>query len=456
MGLPVTFVSDRGLPVTPVDEYGVPIVGGGGARTTPLLIGTSGDSKANTGTTNTDASLVDIAFPVAGATVIACNGNKFQTHLQYPRARLVANGGVSGDTTTQWLARDSAGAGATRKAITDVLNLKADAVIVDVGVNDFATVTAGTRAATVATAVANAKIGLARLTLGCSCVIFRPQGSNNAGATDLAQTRLACLEYNAAIETFIETFGYGRMFYLDSAYVNSDGSIPAAYTYDGVHQSWTGGLIQGKAEALILASVFGASDRRRFDGVNLLTNQMMASTTSPGYGTQATGVSILVTNCTRQNALIEQKYGIMWQTCEFVPSTTGVIAQLNMPYDPTALAIAANDYLGFEFDWFIEGVTLSTTPNLTTLLARIDTYKTAAGRVVLDEIAANSGGPASVANGEMFGHCSFPLWRCQEASAALTTSSLFRLQVQTDELNTFKVGIANWRMCKMNTALVTA
>ena len=56
----------------------------------------------------------------------------------------------------------------------------------------------------------------------------------------------------------------------------------------------------------------------------------------------------------------------------------------------------------------------------------------------------------------MFGHCSFPLWRCQEASAALTTSSLFRLQVQTDELNTFKVGVANWRMCKMNAALATA
>lgn len=236
-------------------------------RTTPVLIATSGDSKANTSLTNTDTSLVDIAFPASGATVVALNGNKLQTHLHYPRARLVANGGVSGETTTQWLARDAAGAGATRKAITDILNLRADVAIVDVGANDFATVTSGTRAAAVATAVANAKIGLSRLALGCSCVIFRPQGSNNAGATDLAQTRLACLEYNAAIEAFIETFGYGRMFYLESAFVNPDGSIPAAYTYDGIHQSWTGGMIEGKAEAAILTRLYGISDRRRFDGV---------------------------------------------------------------------------------------------------------------------------------------------------------------------------------------------
>lgn len=427
-------------------------------RTTPVLCGTSGDSTANTQSSNTDTSLVDVAFPGSGATTIVCHATKWQTHVHYPRARLVANGGVSGDSTTQWLARDSAGAGATRKAITDVLNLKVDAVSVSVGINDVTGVTSGTRAAAVATAIANIKTGLARLAMGCSCVMYRPIGAGDtATVTDLTQTRLACVEINEAIADFITDHGAGRMFYLDAGVVATDGSMATVYTYDGIHISWAGQFVIGRAEAAVLTRVFGISDRRRFDGVNLLTNQVMAaSSTAGGYGAVATGVSINVTNATRQNATIEPKYGHMFQTVEIVPSATGAQVQMVMPYDPTALGIAANDYLGFEFDWFVEGVSNGTTPVLSAIDARVDTYKSGAGRVLLNELVANTGVIGSMENGAMFGHCSFPLWRCQEASAALTNASYMRLVANTDAMETFRIGVGNWRMVKANQALVTA
>ena len=71
----------------------------------------------------------------------------------YPQAYLVASGGISGQTTTQMVARDTASYTADRFATTDVINLAPHVVILRGGsINDLLTITSGTSAAAIATA----------------------------------------------------------------------------------------------------------------------------------------------------------------------------------------------------------------------------------------------------------------------------------------------------------------
>jgi len=104
----------------------------GGQRTTPLRVATFGDSTANAGgvrsVTNQDtAQAVNANW---GATFSGgLTSDRYALDRAYPQAYLVINGGITGQSTTQMLARDTLGASITRRAITDVINAAPDVVL---------------------------------------------------------------------------------------------------------------------------------------------------------------------------------------------------------------------------------------------------------------------------------------------------------------------------------------
>jgi lysophospholipase L1-like esterase len=78
--------------------------------------------------------------------------DKFALPMLYPQALLVGNGGVSGDTTANMLLRDGNASSSSRKAITDILALRPDVVLLRGGsINDLTGLTSGQVAGQVAT-----------------------------------------------------------------------------------------------------------------------------------------------------------------------------------------------------------------------------------------------------------------------------------------------------------------
>lgn len=434
------------------------------SRSQPVRVATFGDSNANTGSSVWDVSSLTAPFPASSATVLSqFSTNKAPLSLYYPRAKLMADCGISGQTTTQMLARDSAASSTTRKAITDVHKSRPDVIIYrGLSINDLMSVTSGNYVATADASFARVKTIIARLASQGALVIVEGIAGFDGAATDLTATRAALVYLNGLVEAWIASIqpnpSCSRVEYINPVTIGigtASGAYAANCTGDLTHLSSFGGAVLGRAEAAILTRYFGRSIGPRFDGVNTYAAPMFDTvSTAGGYGSVASGISITATNATRQNAKIESLYGQAWQTCEFVPTTTGVSAQISMAFDPTTMGIVANDIFGFEFDWLVEGVTLAATPLLTAINSRVDIYKSGAGRVVVDTLGASSGSWAAMANGLVMGHASVPI-QIVEPSANLTTSSLWRFSANTDDQVTFKLGVSNPRIVKLGVPQVT-
>ena len=415
-------------------------------RRTPLRVATFGDSTATMAAGNTDLQYFDAPFPASGATVIGPDIAKFCLNHYYPQAYLVGCGGIGGETTTQMLARDTAGASATRRAIADVLNLAPDVVILRGGsINNLATITPGTYDATIATCFAEHVKIINRLLAGGVVVIDEGiYGYSSEAVLYPALARSALL----VVDKMIADYAADQKRY-DLVYINSGlrdqstGYYYSGMSYDGVHLSFTGQIRVAKLEAAALARIFGESGGCRFNGQNLISNALFAATSSVGYGTVPTGYSVVATNGAAANAKIEVIDGKPWMTVEITPSAAACSSDIYIPFNASTFGIVANDILGFELDIMVQSMTGNMPPAPTDFFVRNDLYKTAAGRVIATEFTTS----LAELDGPIRAHSSIR-YRCQEASAALTASSNAYFRYRTDGMTPYKIGISSPRLVK--------
>jgi hypothetical protein len=425
-------------------------------RTIPIRVATFGDSTANlTSQAGHDLTVLTGVFPGSGTTVLGINNDKFALPMFYPQVYLVGNGGISGQSTATMIARDTLAASATRKAITDIINLKPDVVLLRGGsINDITTVTAGTLAATV-TATYNNHVTIINRLLSAGIVVVDSgiYGYSGAGATDVVSTKSAITQLNTLFAAFAATLP-NRVIFLDwiGTIADNTGTYLTGMSNDGTHLSQWAALIAGQAEANALVPLFGVSSNNRFPGTNIVTNALFANTASQSWGTLATGLSITASNATRQNAKIEVIDGREWQTVELVSTAASSSCTITIPFDPTVLGIAVNDIYGFEVDVLLKGVTNAYPPVATGFNCRVDLYKSAAGRLVFDSInpVLPNGLLGTLQGKVIVGPIQFP-----EPSANLTTSSSFYVTFVTNDVVTWKLGISMPRIVKLGLAQTT-
>ena len=450
-GIPLTVTSDGG--VAPKITVGSQRLVSLCLRTTPLRVATFGDSTANVGLGNTDNAIFDAPFPASGPTIVSYELSKWSVYQRYPQAKMVANGGISGETTTQMLARDSAAYSATRKAITDVLALAPDVVILRCGsINSLTPITPANYDATIATTYAeHCRIVQRFLSAGVAVVDEGLFGYSGAVATYPDLVRSALVTLRGMYRDYIASLDKPHAVYLDAGLCDATGNYISGASNDGVHLNMYGSQVLAAVEAQALTLLFGASSGPRFPGANLIGNALFANTGSVAYGTAPTGYSATGNNATLANAKLEVIDGKVYWTVEVTPTTASNGVTLNTPFDVTAMGIAANDVLGFEMDVFAAGLDgVSAPPAVTGCYVRNDIYKSGAGRFVPCETVTVMGGFP----GPYKAHVSFA-YRCQESSAALTASSNCPFLFNTGSLAPFKVGIAHPRLVKLGVAALS-
>lgn len=423
-----------------------------------VRVGLFGDSTANPGSSQVspdshDVSIHTAPFPGSATTTsLALSGSKFLLGTQYQRCHLVFNGGVSGDSTTAMLARDDAGASTTRKAILDMQGANIDVCIFRGGsIND---VTAGSAENTIL--AQHIKLLNRMMTAGDYMIIDEGIAgySVTGGSTDLYRQRLISL--NAQFKAFAAKYP-NRIIFLDPVGLtcNGDGTfITGRCRSDNLHLSFYGQMCLAQAEAAILTRLFGPAIGPRFPGVNLLSNPLLTTVTSPGYGSVGTNWAIQVTNGTRQNAAVEQIDGKLWQTVEIVSNGAGGGGSILAPYTPNSAGygIIRGDIVGVEFDWFFEGATPNSTPPLpTAIVARFDNTQTGtSGRVVLQHLIPDENTAFPSDAGRMKGHVLLGPFQFQDASANMTSISNITLNFKTDAATTFKMGMSSPRLVKID------
>lgn len=447
------------------DERGIQalVSGDRNIRTRPVRVGYVGDSTANgwaiTGSTPFDMRIGTQVIGASGTLDNNTNADKFLLPAFYQKAWLVANCGVSGDTTTQVLTRDTAAVSATRKAVTDLLDMAPDVVIVRIGSNDFNSQSSPIAQSVIDTAVANLTRIVRRIrSAGIPVIVEGVHGyaPPSGAAADIAARKAAMVAYNTAAAALCATDPL-RLAYLDPVGLTADATgtyLPDLYeTAYGIHLTLAGAVAVAQAEAALLRQWFGAPYGPRYPGINAIGSQaLMHTTSSPSYGVLAGGFTIFSTNCTRQNAKVEEIDGRMWQTCEFVLTGASAIAQMNAPFTPSTYGIAANDVWGFEFDFLIQPVTpIGSVPAPSSLTGRVALTKTAAGTVQANALALTYPGYTLTTTG-IRGKVVLPPMTISEASAALSDASSFmRLEMQTsaNDGSVFRLGMSMPRAIKL-------
>lgn len=447
LGAPVTATTtpDGGIGKVSAGSNFFPVA----SRTEPLRYATFGDSTANTGPANTDTSVVNAPFPASGNTAFSIAPHVTLLGSVYPKAYYVANGGISGETTTQMLARDSASAAATRKAVQDVCDLAPNVVMLRGGsINDLQAVTAATFDSTVASTYANHVELINRfLTNGVYVIDAGLFGYSAVAATDPAMTRAAIVKLNAMYKAYADTVSGVDFLSVVGSLTDEFANYYAGVSFDGIHLSVKGQSILAALEKRLIESVFGVAIGPRYAGINLAPNPQMVATNSPGYGTVANNVIVNATNSTRQNAKIEVIGGKRFQTCEFTPTGASAAASIALSFNPTTMSIAAGDKIGFEFDFLIQPLVGSAIPVPTTVLGRVALSKQGAGNIIIEGISTFSS--IILPDGGMMGKCVFQPFVSQEASAAYATSGSMQLQLNNNDLLPVKLGAGGFRIVKI-------
>lgn len=449
------------------------LVGPGGTintlalRTTPVRVATFGDSTANIGglqvPSSQDISKVSVSTWQSGLVQPILTGEKYYLGSVYPQAYLVANGGISGQTTTQMLARDTLAASSTRYAVTDIINLAPDVVLLRGGsINDITGVTTGTLAATVTAVYANHCQIIQRLLSANIKVIDSGIFGFSGSATDPAATRSALLQLNTLFAAYADQYKDSVVFISPLGVLSdSTGAFLPGISTDGVHLIAQGGYKHGLLEAEAVTRFFGQSTQTRYQGANVVSNAMMANTSVVAFGTVANGFSsISATNCTRQNAKVESINGKSFQTCEAVISATNASLQFILPFDPSAtganmtapLNLQIGDVYGFEYDYIVQPVSGMSTVSFTEA-KRIDIRDAVgSGRIAISVGTASN----NVITGAYQGKAVFPPVVFGDVQANLLNTSQFYLQIIVAESSgIFKVGVSNVRIVKLNQPVVT-
>lgn len=428
------------------------VSGAGRLRTFPVRVATFGDSTANLNTAFHDIS-------VLSASGAAISPEKSQIQNLYPQAYFVGNGGISGQTTTQMLARDASATGANRKAIGDIIDLRPDVVLLRGGsINNISGATAGTVDALVATCYAEHCTIIQRfLAAGLPVIDSGIYGYAGSG-TDPATVRSALMRLEALFDAYAAQYP-GRVFRPSWTGVLRDGTgafLPNVVLADGqgLHLSFYGQYLASQQEAAFIAQLFGASSGPRYRGPNLLRNaataanggnSLFASTSTGGLGTTPTGFTFGTAGAggTRQNGKIETIDGRVWATMEFVPTATGGI-NIYMPLDAANWTTAAGDVWAPEFDFMFQPLSGSSIP-VSGMIARWWFNTGAAVNIDAMQISQPFTWPlASAWMGRV-------LMQPTQFGASETAPELY-IQISVADTTPIKIGVSAPRLVKMGTS----
>jgi hypothetical protein len=430
---------------------------------TSLRVATFGDSTADFGSVRSDANatdqqVCDIALGT-GTTVVSRTTTKWQLNRFYPAARLIANGGIGGNTTTQMIAREAAVASTTRKSILDVVNLTPDLVICRCGsINDI-----------IAFSFPATEIQIQGVvdrhmqiidTFISNGVRVLDEGIAGYDSTNFAAIRPVLIEVNNRIQIACTTSRSRLNFvkFMNPVGITCDatGAFLTGCTNDNIHLSYYGQYRVAQAEAAVVTNWFGESRNIQFSGVNLMGSQSQFPTSANGgFGPIPTGFSWTPTQCTRQNATIEQKYGQRWATCEVVASGATPSLQCVLPFGIWAAAspqipIVTDGEYNIEVDVFIES--LDGTPLLGRVLvySRLDMRNGSSGRLVLDTTQGTNTGNSAYTENLLIQNIGFPVWKASEASATLANTSAWSLNADFSQAQSVRVGVGIPKITKIN------
>jgi hypothetical protein len=419
---------------------------------TELRYATFGDSTANPGTIKatsaTDQTVCDVALGTATTTLNRSSRDSLP--LYYPAARYVALGGVSGESTTAMIAREAAAVSATRKSISDVVNLAPELVILRGGsINEMVGFTTATAQASI-DGIFDRHMQIVD-TLTSAGVRVLDEGiygyDSNAGvvpaAADLAFIRAAIVQLNQRWAAAIAARSYAQVRFLDPSRLTHDGTgaflAGMSDTSDGVHLTQYGLTVVAQAEAAVVRQWFGASAAKSYPGVNLLNTPaaslaLYPAVTSGGSGDTPTGFALSNVNATQSALAVVQRDGRRWWQHVATPSGATPSSQVLLPFGVNtgathAIPIVANGIYGAEFDWFVETLDGAPLPSGWWWATRVDLRNPSSGRLVLEYGASAATGSSPAGPARLQQHARFPPIQISDASAALTSSSLWRLNV---------------------------
>lgn len=279
--------------------------------------------------------------------------------------RLAANCGVSGETTTQMIARESAGASATRKAVIDAATTGVQYIVNSFGINDIQTLASGAAQATidgvVNTAVANAVIILKKQkSKGIWPITTSLFGYNytSADAGQIATRQAASRQFNVALGALITAASGELGSWVDvySLVTDSAGAWIAGLDQgDGLHPGANGCRViytPVVAEMLRVAGVANAPKFAYGQQTNMFTNADFSASSSGS----ATGVNLYqVGTCTLVKSIVDWR-GQNWQDCLVTPTAldgngnAGVSIDITIP----STTILTNDVIGGEISLYID------------------------------------------------------------------------------------------------------
>jgi lysophospholipase L1-like esterase len=410
-------------------------------RTTPIKVATFGDSTADVGNINatsnaTDQSRVSAPIPASGVTALAQNTDKWQLPHQYPSARLVAKGGISGENTTQMLARDAIAASATRRAMFDVISARPDVVILRGGsINDISGFTTATSQATIDSVFTrHMRIVETFLSFGVSVIDegfygYDASGGTPPSAPNLAFVRATLVALNARYKAAILALPGAR--FIDTSGITHDGTgaylAGTTLSSDGTHLTAAGQYRMAQAESAELTAWYGPSPNVAYPGANLFGSAALFHTpvATGGYGNAQAGFTWSASACTRHNADVVQRDGRRWAICEGVPSGANPALMVYPTFDvdggAATMPLVKDHIYGIEADYFIETLDGAILGAGATLTASMSLYNvTNAGRLNVAQTTASAGTPSG---NQLIGKLVFPPFVAPENSADIGSSS---------------------------------
>lgn len=417
-------------------------------RLTGLRLATFGDSTATFGSwgqplNNWDQEFMTLAAGIASTTLLTPTVNKLMLPFLYPSATVVAQGGISGQTTAQMLSRDGQAASVTRNSVQDVLSKSPDVILFRGGsINDIT----GLGLTTWATDAQISAIGLRHIALayklssGGALVLDEGVAGFDAASgvipSNQSFVRDAVVRLNNYLASFHATTGIPNVVWVDPVGVTCDeeGAFLAGATgnTDGTHLSYFGQLSVSRKESAILTTYFGNTARSAYKGINLLDSLAYF----PIGGALPTGYSFGTQNCTSDGTHLEQDTnGEVCVRTTLTGLSGSPYVLLNMPINiysgapAPAITITSGMKLGFEYDWSIETVDGSAILPSLTFAARLNLQNSSSGRLQVEYGSSTVTGDAGNLGVSRLDFHSATQVLFNDVTANLTSSCAWRIQV---------------------------
>jgi len=418
-------------------------------RNVPVRVATFGDSTANVGPTIHDTSIIEGIFPASGINSVSVNQTKWALSNYYPMAYLVANCGISGDTTQNMLARDNLIASASRKAIIDALNLAPDIVILRGGsINDIASLTPEQLVAKIPITYANHISIIERFTSAGITVI-------DEGIFGYAVPGAYLKDIQKTIVTLNDMFSeYAKNSNGKVIFLSTEGKLSIAGKYieeistDNIHLSSKGSEILAKMEADLFTLLFGESAQVRYKGTNRLTNFLFVKNTTTAQGIIADDLVVTGSNATITEGRLETYKGKIYNTFLVTPSASANSCMIKYQL-PVTSGIVVNDIFGIELDFMVVDADGGPPPVQSAGLCRVSLFRSDATRFIYAFMAPSFPGKSSDSTG-FFGRATGNPLKIAEESANLTSASVIEFQFGTDSLLPYRIGIAAPRFVKLD------